>query len=372
MVVGRHRKTIAYIDKEAIFSNVQQELQRLNEKTELYAVVKANGYGHGAVEVAKVAKKAGATGFCVAILDEALELREAGFTEPILVLGIVDVRYAELMASNHISVTVSSIKWLHQAEAALAKGNSSAQLAVHVALDTGMGRIGFKTADEVKAVEAWFEKHKRVYFEGIFTHFAKADSPDDQLFKQQIKKFNVLLNNLHQKPRYIHTANSATALWHQESSFNLIRFGIAMYGLNPSGGALTAPYPLKPAMKLITEISYVKQMQAGETIGYGGTYTAHENEWIGTLPIGYGDGWRRDLQGQDVLVNGQRCEIVGRVCMDQCMIRLPYEVVEGTEVVLVGQSQDETISLQEIADHVHTIHYEIACGLTERIPRKYV
>ncbi|MEG0289712.1 MAG: alanine racemase [Carnobacterium sp.] len=372
MVVGIHRKTIAYIDTQAIISNIQQEIQWMDKGTALYAVVKADGYGHGAVEVAKAAREAGATGFCVAILDEALELREAGFTEPILILGLVDVAYTELMASNKLSVAVSSIKWLDQAQAILKKSNGTEKLAVHVALDTGMGRIGFKTADEVHAVEKWFEANESLYFEGIFTHFAKADSRDESHFNQQMEKFNVLISNLHQKPPFVHTANSATALWHKGCSSNLIRFGIAMYGLNPSGSLLPEPYPLKPVMRISSEISHIKQMQEGETIGYGATYRAHEGEWIGTIPIGYGDGWRRDLQGHDVLVEGHRCEIVGRVCMDQCMIRLPYEVAEKTEVVLVGQSQNETISMQEIADYLHTIHYEVTCGLTTRIPRKYI
>lgn len=363
---------MAYIDKKAITANVQQEIQRLDKKAVLYAVVKANGYGHGAIEVARAAKKGGAAGFCVAILDEALELREAGFTEPILILGLVDVAYAELLALNKLSVTISSLAWLEQAREIIKTSKCNQKLAIHVALDTGMGRIGIRTIQELREMEQWLDKNELIYFEGIFTHFATADSSDEKQFEQQAEKFNTLVNSLHRKPPFVHTANSATALWHKSCSSNLIRFGIAMYGLNPSGGALPEPYKLIPAMKISSEVNYIKQMQQGDTIGYGATYSAKEGEWVGTVPIGYGDGWRRDLQGQDVLVDGKRCEIIGRICMDQCMIRLPYEVEEGTEVILVGQSQNQSITLQDIANHLHTIHYEVACGLAARIPRKYV
>lgn len=371
MAIGVHRKTIAYVDTDAITANVQQEIQRLDKGVVLYAVVKANGYGHGAVEVAKAAKRGGATGFCVAILDEALELREAGFTEPILILGLVDVAYAELIALNKLSVTISSLAWLKRADELLEFSQCKEKLAIHVALDTGMGRIGIRTIQELQEIEQWLDKNEQIDFEGIFTHFATADSPNEKQFEQQAEKFNRLVNSLHRKPPFVHTANSATALWHKSCFSNLVRFGIAMYGLNPSGGTLPEPYPLVPAMRISSEVNYIKQMQQGDTIGYGATYLAKEGEWVGTVPIGYGDGWRRDLQGQEVLVDGKRCEIIGRICMDQCMIRLPYEVKEGTEVVLVGHSGNQQISLQDIADYLHTIHYEISCGLTERIPRKY-
>lgn len=372
MAVGTHRATIAYIDTKAIIANVQQEIKRLDKKTVLYAVVKADGYGHGAVEVARAAKKGGASGFCVAILDEALELREAGFVEPILILGLVDVAYVELMAQKKLSVTISSLAWLEKAEKIMKISKCTEKLAVHVALDTGMGRIGIRSIQELGRIEQWLYESRYIYFEGIFTHFATADSPDENQFEQQAEKFNALVDSLHRKPPFVHTANSATALWHKSCSSNLVRFGIAMYGLNPSGGVLSEPYPLMTALKISSEVNYIKQMRQGDTVGYGATYSAAEGEWIGTVPIGYGDGWRRDLQGQEVLVDGRRCEIIGRICMDQCMIRLPYEVEEGTEVILVGRSQNQVITLQDIADYLGTIHYEIACGLTTRIPRKYI
>lgn len=371
MVAGIHRPTKAVIDCDAIRWNISQEKKRLPEDTLLYAVVKADGYGHGAVQTAKAARQAGANGFCVALLDEALELREAGITEPIFILGIVEAAYADLMAEQQLSVAVSSLEWLQEAEQVLREKTTVYPLIVHFAIDTGMGRIGLKTAEEIQQCEAYARQSSHLYLEGVFTHFATADEKDDQLFQLQQSRFCQLIKSFVKKPEIVHTANSATALFHQSFSSNMVRFGIALYGLNPSGNQLSTPYSLKPALQLKSRLIFVKQMSEGETVGYGATYRAKEGEWIGTVPIGYADGWTRGLQGQTVLVEGERCEIVGRVCMDQCMIRLPQEKPVGTEVVLIGKSGTDEITMQEIAEKLHTIHYEVACLLSSRIPRTY-
>jgi len=172
-------------------------------------------------------------------------------------------------------------------------------------------------------------------------------------------------------PRYVHVSNSATSLWHQACNGYVIRFGVALYGLNPSGTELSAPYHLQPALSLTAELAFVKKLARGKSISYGATYTATQDEWIGTVPIGYADGYERRLQGFHVLVDGQACEIVGRVCMDQLMVRLPKAYPVGTKVTLVGTDGDQTISLQDVADYCGTIHYEIACGLATRLPRVY-
>lgn len=371
MITGKHRDTVAIVNKEAIFNNLKNEMKLLDQGTEVYAVVKANGYGHGALEVADVARKAGVAGFCVAIVDEALELRNAGFTEPILILGIVNPEYASLLAENHISVNVSSLEWLKAAETQLEKMDVADKLSIHLAVDTGMGRIGFRTADELRAVEVYLEDAPVFYFEGIFTHFATADTKNTDLFKKQTEKFKALTKSMKKLPPYIHSANSATALWHLENQKCIVRIGIAMYGLNPSGRELDLPFELEPVMSVETRLVAVKQMAAGDTVSYGATYICKADEWIGTLPIGYADGWRRSLQGQTVLVDGHRCEIVGRVCMDQCMIRLPKEFPIGTKVVLVGKSKADEVTMQELAEHLNTIHYEVTCGFTARLPRVY-
>ncbi|AYM03892.1 alanine racemase [Levilactobacillus brevis] len=371
MVVGVHRPTKLVIDRQALRENIHTAVSRLAPGCELFMVVKANGYGHGAIQVAQAAKDAGATGFCVAILDEALELRAAGFNEPILVLGVSEPADAPLMAEQRISATVAAQDWLTEAHQYLALAHVTAPLQVHLGLDTGMGRIGFKTSSTLQTAVAYLNAHADLNFEGIFTHFSTADSQDDHYFKQQVATWRALTGKLAHLPRYVHVSNSATSLWHAECNDNMVRFGVAGYGLNPSGTEVAAPYTLHPAMRLISELVHVKRVVAGESVGYGATYTAQQPEWVGTVPIGYADGYERRLQGFHVLIDGQPCEIIGRVCMDQLMVRLPHEFARGTRVTLVGRDGDENISLQDVADYCGTIHYEIACGFTTRLPRVY-
>ncbi|MDT6979980.1 alanine racemase [Levilactobacillus zymae] len=373
MAVGEHRPTRLVIDRQALRHNIQTEVKRLKSDCELFMVVKANGYGHGAVQVAQVAKDAGATGFCVAILDEALELRAAGFNDPILVLGVTRPEDAVLMAQERISTVVADIKWLREASRYLELTPHNRPLNVHLGLDTGMGRIGFRTTDELTAALNFLSVQVDDFnFEGIFTHFSTADDPDDTYFKQQLAKWRELTAVLPFRPRYVHVSNSATSLWHDACNDNMVRFGAAGYGLNPSGTAIPqTPYPLQPAMQLVSELVYTKRLHAGESVSYGATYTAQTDEWVGTVPIGYADGYERRLQGFHVLVGGQFCEIIGRICMDQLMIRLPQNYVRGTRVTLVGTNGGQTITLQDMADYCGTIHYEIACGFTSRLPRQY-
>jgi len=372
VVIGEHRHTQVTVDLQAIKSNISNEMAQKDDLTELWAVVKANGYGHGIIQVAQAAKAAGATGFCVAILDEALALRAAGITEPVLVLGITEPEYAPLAAEKGISLAVGSQKWLTTADQVLAVSQVTQPLHVHLALDTGMGRIGFQApADLAVAVQTLQQVQSPFDFEGIFTHFATADQADDTYFMHQLNNWKQLIAVVDDLPRYVHVSNSATSLWHQACNGNMVRFGVALYGLNPSGRDLNAPYSLQPALTLSAQLTFVKQLSGGKSISYGATYTAAQDEWIGTVPIGYADGYERRLQGFHVLIDGEFCEIVGRVCMDQLMVRLPHEVSVGTKVTLVGTDGANTISLQDIADYCGTIHYEIACGLAPRIPRVY-
>jgi len=371
MVVGWHRPTRLQIDTQAITENVQNERKQLPHGTALFAVVKADGYGHGAVATAHAAKRGGASGFCVALLDEALELRAAGFTDPILILGVVELTDVALLVEYDLAVAVATQTWLESAIAQLSTLQVQQPLKVHIKVDTGMGRIGFLTPEEVQQAVATIQAAPQLLWEGIFTHFATADQPDTAYFEQQRRRFQAVLSQLSDKPRYVHVSNSATAIWHATDNGNLIRLGIAMYGLNPSGTALAPSYPLKPALSLRSELVQVKQLPAGYGIGYGNTYTTSKAEWIGTIPIGYADGWLRKMQGFYVLVNGKKCEIVGRVCMDQCMIRLPEKTAVGTKVTLIGKDGDEEITLQMVADQLQTIHYEVACTFSQRIPREY-
>lgn len=368
MVEGWHRASRLVVDAAAIRQNVKKEIERLDPQSELFAVIKADAYGHGLIPVARYTEQAGATGFCVAILDEALTLREAGFAEPILVLGITNVKWAALAAEKNVSLTVGDVEWLTKAAPQL---TAEHPLKVHLALDTGMGRIGFQESDGLNQAAKLLINDPRFVFEGVFTHFATADEKDPTYFNLQVDRFHKLVDTLPEKPRYVHVSNTATSLWHAACNGNLIRFGVGIYGMNPSGTVLEPPYDLQPAMTLESRLSFSKLLKKGRSVSYGATYTAEQDEWIGTVPIGYADGYPRCLQGFHVLVDGHFCEIVGRVCMDQLMIRLPHEYPAGTSVILAGQSQGKSISMTDIADYAGTINYEITCGFTERIPRVY-
>ena len=371
MVEGNHRNTQAIINLKAIENNIVAERKRMLQGQKLFAVVKANAYGHGIIPIAKVAERAGAAGFCVAIIDEALALRSAGLDETILVLGVTPTDQACLLAENKISVAVGDLDYLQGALTYLK--DTDQKLRIHLALDTGMGRIGFRNKEDLNEAITFINNNRNKFnFEGIFTHFATADSADEEYYKKQITTFNDLMSVVKKKPRYVHVANSAAALWHRECSGNVVRFGITMYGLNPSGEELKLPPMFKAALSLTSEVAAIKQIGKGDSVGYGKTYTAEESEWIATIPIGYADGWPRCMQGFKILIDGQYCEIVGRVCMDQIMVRVPYSVKVGTEVTLIGENQEEKITVLDVAKYAKTISYEILCGISERVQRKYI
>lgn len=371
MVEAWHRPTEAIIDLSAIKENIKLEKELLKKPQQLFAVVKANAYGHGLIPVAFAAQAAGADGFCVAVIDEGLALRRAGITKPILILGVNPAATAPLLAANNLAVAVDSLEFLKQAAVNL--HDQQLRLAVHLALDTGMSRIGFKTTDDLAAAVDFLRTHTKEFeFQGIFTHFATADAAEADYYQQQLKKFKQLLTVIDPLPPYVHVANSAASLWHQACGGNMVRFGVSMYGLNPSGRVRKLPAAFKPALSLVSKLAAVREIQTGESVGYGKTYTAQQTEWIGTVPLGYADGWLRRMQGSKVLINGHGCEIVGRVCMDQIMVRLPQCLPVGTKVTLIGKDGQQQITAQQVADYAQTIHYEILCGISERVPRKYL
>lgn len=374
MVVASHRNAQLKINLGAIAQNVKNEVSRLPEGTQMFAVVKANGYGHGAVPVAKTAAENGATGFCVAVLDEALELRQAGLDQPILVLGITEPKDAVLASANNVSLSVGSLSWLQEATKDLQE--QTKQLKIHLAIDSGMSRIGFIEDEEFVAANDYLNDHQAEFeVEGMFTHFASADTAQTDYFNYQVERFNHLKSLLRVEPKYIHVANTATSLFHEACHSDLVRFGIGIYGLNPSSapGAtdLVPPFEIKPALSLTTALSFVKQIHKGSGVSYGSTYIAEGDEWIGTVPVGYADGWQRSLQGFEVKVGDIYCPIVGRICMDQFMVKLPNELPVGTPVELISANPTAKNSLKAAADKIGTIHYEVACLFTSRLPRIY-
>lgn len=365
-----HRDTWAEVNLDNIFENISSMKNRLRNGVSLFAVVKANAYGHGDYEVAKTALEAGADFLSVAFLDEALALRKKGILAPILVLGASRPESAALAADNGISVTVFDVTWLEKAKDLLKPGQV---LQVHVKVDSGMGRIGIRDKGQLLKVESLLNGETCFNFQGIFTHFATADEIKTDFYEKQLATFKGMLSALIRRPEYIHAANSAASLRFSDPESNAIRMGISMYGLSPSMEMKPIlPFPLKQAISLRTKMVAVKQLTKGESVSYGATYTAEGDEWIGTLPIGYADGWIRKLQGQEVLVDGSRVPIVGRICMDQCMVKLPRSYPVGTEVTLIGSDGDESITVDEVAAKLETINYEVTCMIGARVPRVYI
>lgn len=373
MIPGIHRPAAVYIDLAAIRQNIKEEIKHLRPDQKLFAVVKANAYGHGAVRVAQEAVKVGVSGFCVAILDEALELRRAGIIQPILVLGVTPVKYASLAAVNGISLTVPNLKWLQDSEAELSQNHL--QLKIHLAVDSGMGRIGFSEDEEFIAANDFLLNNSNFNVEGMFTHFASADSNDDSYFLNQVDRFAHFKKLLKLKPRWIHVDNTAASVFNKKVHSDLVRFGIGIYGLNPSsnpaGPDLKTAIKLKPAMSFVSELVQVHTIHKGQGVGYGSTYIADQDEIIGTVPVGYADGFIRKFQGFKIKVGSEYCPIVGRVCMDQLMVKLPCEMALGTKVILISNDPDAPNSIKKAADYVDSIHYEVACLLDDRLPRKY-
>lgn len=361
------RDTWAEINLDYITYNVESMIKHIGEEAELFAVVKANAYGHGDIEVAKTALKAGATYLAVATLDEAFALRNKGIDAPILVLGLSRPEDAGLAEQAGITLTVCRAEWLMKAAPFINK-----EVKVHVKMDSGMGRLGIKSKEEWGIFQYQLQQGK-FHVEGVFTHFATADELETAYFNEQLSTFNEMISWMDEQPRYIHASNSAAGLRHPEAKFNAVRFGISMYGMSPSSEIKNhLPFKLKEAFSLHTKIVHVKKLLPGEKVSYGATYEAEKEESIGTLPIGYADGWIRRLATQEVLVNGRRVSIVGRICMDQCMIRISEEEQIGDVVTLIGTQNGQTISVDDIANTLETINYEVTCQIGMRIPRIYI
>lgn len=367
MIPSYTRPSKVVVDLDAIRHNVKEEIKRIGSKKDLFAVVKANGYGHGAVQIAKTAIEAGATGLAVSNLDEALELRRANIVEPILVLSFVGIEFVPLAIANDVTLTATNLEWIKSLDKMIEQ-----PIKIHLKIDSGMGRVGLRNQEEIKEAGKILKNNHFINFEGLFTHFAKADSKDTSYVTLQQERFSQAIEILGRDIKYIHASNSALALWHDAWESNLVRFGVAMYGMNPSGAEVEAPFELKQALTLETEITHIKLLEKKEKVGYGITYETKEDEWIATLPIGYADGFIRKFQGFNVLVNGNKAPVVGRICMDQCMIKLENELPVGTKVTIFGSNEGEFNSVQLGAEYVDTINYEVTCVLTDRLPRYYL
>ena len=355
------------IDLGAIKNNVQIILNRTN--TQVMAIVKANAYGHGAVPVAQAALDAGATWCGVARVNEALELREAGLDCSILILGYTPPdRYPE-MISQQVSMTVWNRQQIKDISAEAAGIRRMARL--HLNVDTGMSRLGAKPGDVIDLLEATAHL-PNIQFEGVFTHFARADEAEQAPTDAQEDLFQALVAKMKsagiQIP-LIHAANSAASLTRPSVYFNCVRLGIAMYGLHPSSECPLPP-EFQPALTWKSVISRLRNFPKGRGISYGHEYITSGNERVGTVPVGYADGFRR-VAGNYVLVGGHKVPVVGRVTMDQIMVLLDAvpEASEGDEVVLIGEQDGNKITAEEVARRWGTINYEVTSGIAYRVPR---
>jgi alanine racemase len=362
----------ASVNVAAIGRNCARLRAELRSGAELCAVVKADGYGHGAEQSARAALAGGATWLAVAASSEACELREVGITgTPILVMGAL--RPAELREA--LAAEADVVVWSEQyvADVAAAGGGR-----VHVKLDSGMGRLGTRDVQLATDVLKLACDTDGVEPVGLMTHFATADEPeDDGFFARQLDAFARWAEPLKaERPELIvHAANSAAMLRDASSQFDMVRCGIAVYGMDPFG-VDPAQRALEPALVLSSYVAEVKRCASGESAGYGRRFVAAQDTWLGVLPIGYGDGWRRGLSNNaDVLVAGQRYPLVGTVSMDNVTIDLgsdaEVERLRGAPAILIGADREQRITAEDVAKRLETINYEITCGLTPRVPRVY-
>jgi alanine racemase len=357
----------AEVDLDAIAHNVGV-IRSASAPAAVWAVVKADGYGHGALPVARAALGAGCEGLCVALTSEGVALRQAGIDAPILLLSEQPPGDASTIAAHRLTPTVSTVEGID----ALATQRVP-ELDVHLKIDTGMHRVGAAPADAGRLV-ARIDAHRPwLRLAGVFTHLAIADEPADPYTEEQLDRFDDVLGAIPPVP-VSHAANSAGALSHQRARRSFVRVGIAVYGISPGHGVDHLCGELRPAMALKARVSFVKPVAAGDRISYGLRHTFPADTTVATLPIGYADGVRRGLSDVgSVLIRGRRRPIVGVVTMDQLMVDCGDDAVRtGDEAVLIGAQGGERITAEEWGDALGTIGYEIVCGISARVPRRYL
>lgn len=374
MNTTQHPLTFAIIDLDAIMANVRAIREHTGPAVEFIAVVKANAYGHGAVQVARAALQAGATRLAVARADEGIKLREAGIDAPILVMGYTLPAASDAIVRHNLTATVNTIAGAQAlSKQAQAQGK---QAIIHTKIDTGMGRYGLLPEE----VLPFFEQVKALpplMIEGLFTHFAVADQADKTYTHQQFDTYLMVLDQLEANGYHIplrHVANSATTLDLPEMHLDAVRVGIALYGLPPSDEVPPA-VTLTPALSLHSHVARVRTLPPGSSISYGRTYITERDTAVALVPVGYGDGYQRIHSNRAaVLINGQRAPMVGRVCMDQFVVDVTDidGVEQDSEVVLIGRQGSEYVTADELASLANTINYEITTGLLPRVPRLYL
>ena len=367
------RPTYAKVNLKAIKHNVAVIKQNVGKGRLFCAVVKADAYGHGAVMVSHAALEGGADWLAVALAEEARELRQSGITAPILVLGPSSKWQWEVASELGISMVAASQDCLSSALAAAQKSGKAQK--IHLKVDTGMNRVGVRTGEELEELLDIIEREPLLELEGIMTHFACADEEDKAYTQMQAGRFAEFADIVKARgfsPMF-HASNSAASIDLPELAFDMIRVGISLYGCYPSGEVSTKTV-LKPALSFHTHISFIKAVDKGDRISYGGTFTAPGQMHVATLPLGYADGFSRLLSNKgEVLIHGKRAKVLGRVCMDQILVDITeIEMAKlHDEAVIIGCQEKDCITATQVADMIGTINYEVLCNISKRVPRLY-
>ena len=359
----------AEISIDNFIHNINAIKNDLSSNSMLLAIMKADAYGHGAAKLAPIALEAGAAMLGVATLIEAIEIREVCKEAQILVLGATSMNLIKEALKHNITLTIFNKKTASLLSKEARKENKIAK--IHIKLDTGMNRLGYKHNDENIKEIIDILNLPNIYVEGVFTHFADADREDSEFTKEQYEAFKIFLESIKIKPKILHCTNSSATLSYKQMHHNMVRPGIIMYGVKP---IKSFKIDLKPVMSVKTKITHIKNIQKNESIGYGRTFKSKKKMKIATLPIGYADGYMRALSNKaEVAINGERAPIVGNICMDQCMIDVSHikNVNIEDEVLIFGKDASNELLASELANYINTIEHEILCAVSKRVKRIY-
>ena len=369
-MIIKDRSTQLRVDLDALLNNYNK-LNSLNIEKIGLAVVKADSYGLGAKVIARHLYENGVRHFATATLEEAVELKDIIKDSMILVLGVINPLNVKYAVENNISLTCPSKEWLEDVLLQIQGFNK--KLKIHVKIDTGMGRIGASELEELEEINNLLASEK-IDFEGIFSHYSNADGENDNYDNYQTENFERSIKVFTHKPKYIHIENSAGTVKYsdREDQYNLSRIGITLYGCYPSENIEKLDkIKLESVASLVSKVTHVKKFSKGQRLGYGISYEAKEDEYIATIPVGYADGILRRAQGFKIKVGSENCEIVGRVCMDQLMVRCSESIKVGDDVLIFGENNGQKISVDDFATYQDTISYEIFCCINKRVPRVY-
>lgn len=372
-----YQRVWAEVDLDAIWENMVHMKENIAENTKILAVIKTDGYGHGGVPIAKMLEQLDFMfGYAAATYEEAHVLREAGVKKPILILGYTFPYCYEELIREEIRPAVYRRDTVEELAAAAAKVGKKAK--VHIKVDTGMGRIGITPDEEGLEFVRFLIEHPELEVEGIFTHFAKSDETDKTSANHQLELFQDFIKKIQTELGITipvkHCSNSAAILEMPQANMDMVRAGITTYGLYPSEEVSKDIVPLRAAMSLYSHIVYCKTIHAGQSVSYGGLFTAQKDTRVATIPVGYGDGYPRSLSGKGyVLIHGKKAPILGRVCMDQFMVDISEipEAMDGDKVTLLGMDGTERITAEELGELSGRFNYEFVCDLGKRIPRVY-